>query len=222
MTSTYILKNLHETMGNWTYSTKGATLGGMEDRYVRISGNCHPDFISVPIGNANGTKLCVRKPQKCDKDGTTEPERQSWKTIEDSQGYNRGCVNLYDVHQKIPTQQINPYYYADRRTPYESDLLRRGLLYSPLTYNGTGIGATRIPTELEDTGKPYFSYGYSFTPREDPDTGMRVATSLKQTVPVPKYDVTRLHQPYPIWKNESAIVRNPQDNLDTRYFKRIV
>ncbi|HMP28542.1 MAG TPA: hypothetical protein PKD85_03020 [Saprospiraceae bacterium] len=217
------MANINKQRDLWTYANKDAPLGGLEDRYIRINGNCHPDFVSVPIGDVNGAQLCVRKPPQCD--GETQEDllrARGQNLIDRSQGYHRGVLNLYDVKPQVPTQQVNPQYYSDRRIPYEADLVRRDILRRPLKYSGTGINPLRTPHQLQDAKHRYWEYAYTYTPVEDSITGMRVADKLDETEPVPKYDITKLHQAYPIWKNESAYIHNPQNKLDTTYFDRIV
>lgn len=222
MTSSFTIKKLNEQRDTWTFASKGSTLGGSEDRHIRISGNCHPDFVSVPIGNAHGAQLCVRRADQCGSQIGDTLMKEGEAAIENSQGYHRGSVNLYDVHQRLPTQQVNPAYYSDRRMPYDADLLRRDLIRTPLAYSGTGIKSLRTPAELSDTGHPYLEYALAFTPQEDPATGMRTATSWRQNVPVPKYDITQLHQRYNVQKNEASHMGHPLDHLDTKHFERIV
>lgn len=220
MTSSFTLKKINQQRDLWSYANKGSTLGGLEDRYIQINGDCVSGHVSIPIGDVYGAQMCVRKPDmNC---AETYNRKIGDKTINNSQGYHRGVLNLYDISPKIPTQQVNPQYYADRRMPYDSDLVRRDIIRKPLKYPGTGINPLRTPHQLEDAKDRYWEYAYTFTPEEDPATGMRVATSLDQSLPVPKYDITKLHQAYPVWKNENAYIKNPQDKLDTIYFDRIV
>jgi hypothetical protein len=216
MTSSYTLKKLNENPGVYEYHLPGSTLGGIEDQYLKIQGECHPDFITTPIGNPYGAKLCTRRPpippaKRC---GERQPPTPT--------GYYRGSVNLYDVYARFPQQDWNPLFYADRRTLYEGDLIERDILRPEIKYNGTGVETTRIPHELLDADQPYFSYKQSFTPREDPVTGLRTATSWNDTVVPPKYDVTRLHQPYVSWKREYDYMRHPQNDQDLKNWKRIV
>ena len=231
MTSSFTIQNLMNQKQAWTYAaTPNAPLGGLEDRYIRLNGNCHPNFVSVPIGNVYGAQMCVRKPDT----NATSPAcantseigdtmfRKSEEVIQNSQGYHRGMTNLYDVKQRLPTQQINPQFYSDRRTPYDADLVRRDYLHHQLNYNGTGIKTLRTPHQLEDAAAPYWEYDFSFLPREDPQTGMRTATSWSQTVPPPKWDITKLHQTYPVFKREHEYLGHPQNFRDTTYNKRIV
>lgn len=238
MTSSFMLSKLNQTGGakTWGYSLPGSSLGGIEDSYIRLQGNCHPDFITHTIGKPGGVKLCVRKPLVgsnavgCSlNERIGDPLHHKARDIKErSQGYNRASPRLYDVKSDFPVQEWNPQYYADRRMPWEQDLLARDYQRWPMTYSGTGIKTLRTPSQLRDEGKPYYQYGYSYTPNEDYDTGMRTATRPDQSVPPVKYDVTRLHQPYPVWKREQehmeATLPNGQDvnTLDTTHYKRIV
>ncbi len=239
MTSSFVIQQLQATgnqAGGWSYSLPGSSLGGMEDSYIKLQGNCHPDFATVPIGKPTGVKMCVRKPliganaQGCKStDRIGDPLHAKAKHLkETSQGYHRGSVNLYNPKADFPTQEWNPQYYADRRTPWEQDLLRKDYQRWPMKYSGTGINTLRAPAQGRDTNKPYFQYGYSYTPEEDYDTGMRVGTQLDQSRPEYKYDVTRLHQPYTVWKDEQEWVgaKGPDNigvnKVDTTYYQRVV
>ncbi len=229
MTSSFILSKLNQNPRVWSYSLPNSPLGGIEDSYIRLQGNCHPDFITKPIGNPNGVKLCVRKPERSP-DASCGPNARIGDSLhanaervkEKSQGYNRASPRLYDVQSDFPIQEWNPQYYADRRMPWEQDLLRRDLPRWEMKYSGTGIKTLHTPNQLRDSGAHYFEYGYSYTPNEDFQTGMRTATRLNQSKPEYKYDVTRLHQPYPVWKKEQAWVGNNVDIQDKKYYKRIV
>jgi len=235
-----MISNLQKTQNAkgapWHYNLPGSSLGGIEDSYIKLQGNCHPDFLTYPIGRAEGVKMCVRKPLNGENKVGCSPTsrigdplhaRAAWEK-QTSQGYNRGSVRMYDVKSDFPVQEWNPQYYADRRTPWEQDLLSKDYQRWPLRYSGTGISLLRAPAQLRDTGNPYYQYGYSFTPEEGRATGARIATKPDQSLPELKYDVTRLHQPYTVWKNEQEWMgsRLPNgksvDSLDTIYQKRIV
>jgi hypothetical protein len=235
MTSSFMLSKLNNRGSTGSpYIFKGlpgSTLGGMEDSYIKLQGNCHPDFTTHPIGRPDGVKVCMRKPppdQAGPPGGGCSPRDNAEFQKRSSQGYNRGSVRMYDVKADFPVQEWNPQYYADRRTPWEQDLLAKDYLRWPLRYSGTGINPLHAPAQLRDTGKPYYQYGYSFTPEEDYNTGARIATKSNQSLPEVKYDVTRLHQPYTVWKHEqaqmNATLPNGKDvnSLDTTYQKRIV
>lgn len=221
MTSSFLIKKLDEDYrkGNMRWSNfspdfneHDSPLGGLEHTHVKINGDCHPDFYAVPIGGPYNAKLCRRKLI------SQEPiKREQPKT-----GYYRAVLNLYDVNAVTPTQITNPEAYPDRRIPWEADLIREDYLRLPVKYNANGIQTVRTPHELKDAPNPYFEYGFSFTPHENPSDGRRIATNLSQTIPPVKYDVTRLVQPYDTWKREHAYVRNPQDFRDQTLTKRIV
>ena len=222
MTSSFVLKKIGETPERYTYSLPNSPLGGLEDSYLKINGPCHPDFITTPIGRPYGAKMCVRRSDQCGRRIGDTMMLKSEETIRNSQGFHRASVDLYDPKADIPNQKWNPQYYSSRRAPYEQDNIRADLWRMPVKYSGTGIDPLRTPAELRDKGKPYMEYAYSFTPDEDQATGMRTASNWKQAKPEPKYDVTRLHQPYPIWKREMEYMGHPQDDKDTTFFERIV
>lgn len=37
------------------------SFGDQSDHYIREWGDCHPDFVAVPIGHPDGIKVCIRK-----------------------------------------------------------------------------------------------------------------------------------------------------------------
>lgn len=229
MTSSFIRWELDRQNGGWSYSLPGSPLGGMEDSYLKLNGNCSPDFVATPIGHRYGAKMCTRKPDPGSMKDCGVPLRigdrlhnLGQQKIEQSQGYNRASVNLYDPQANFPTTPWNPDYYSSRRIPWEGQLLRADYLREAINYNGTGIGTIRTPTELRDKGTHYMEYGYSFTPDEGLNTGKRVATSFAQNVPPVKWDVTRLEQPYITFKTETAVMGHNHDYMDTQYYKRIV
>jgi hypothetical protein len=197
-------------------------MGGQEDSYLKLQGECHPDFMAMPIGTANGAKMCLRRQGECGKRIGTAPLLREKSRLNDQQGYHRGSVRMYDPQANFPMQTSNPQYYADRRTPWEQDLLRADYLHWGIAYNGTGVKTLQTPAQLRDSGTPYWQYGYTFTPPDGYDTGDHPAVSLSQAVPPPKYDLTRLHQPYPIWKHESERIGVNQNWRDVRSFSRIV
>ena len=166
--------------------------------------------------------MCVRKQGMCGGRIGDQLHRRAKFLKEEGQGYHRGSVNLYDTRKDFPTQEWNPQYYADRRMPWEQDLLKADYPHWPLAYNGTGIKTLRTPLELRDSERPYFEYGYSFTPKEDDKTGNRIASKISDSIPPYKYDVTRLHNPYPVWKQEQSYMGRAADHEDTTNFKRVV
>lgn len=213
MTSTFLLNKRFEQAKTWSFGDGCDPLGGWEDHYVRPWGECHPDYTAIPIGHPTGVKVCVRR-----YDGPCPANPNE--VARDNNGYHRGSVNLYDTRANYPTQEWNPDYYHDRRMRWEGQLLHDDYPRWQTRYNGTGIRLMHAPAEGRDAGHPYFQYAYSFTPLEDPKTGLRTACSPTQNVPMVKYDVTRLHQAYPQWKDEQKYMGQDQSFHDTRFFKR--
>jgi hypothetical protein len=194
MTSSYLLQQRFAHGKDWRFGNPDAPYRGMEDHYLRPWGECHPDYEANPIGTPTGAKVCVRRPFR--RETTPTP-----------QGYFRGSVNLYAPQDRVPSQKWNPYPYHDRRIPWEGQLVRDGYVDLPTRYNGTGIGLVATPAELNPNDEPFLHFPYSFMPDEDPRTGLRTATSWKQQIPPPKYDITRLNQPYDLWVREQERIR---------------
>ena len=219
MTSTFLIQKRKENAQTWTFGDGSLPLGGQEDVNVRPWGECHPDFVAHPIEHQLGVKVCVRR--------NAAHERNCREAYDPNgpnmdSGYFRGSVNLYDPTATVPTQMTNPQYFHDRRIPWEGDLTRADLIHNPIRYNATGIKVMHAPLEGRDRGHPYFQYGGDFTPVESNDTGRRIATSEADNVPPPKYDVTRAHQPYPMWKEGSEYTSGvSKRRYDTTHFQRL-
>jgi len=222
MSATFMLKKRMEQGNTWKFGLPGSVMGGQDDSYVRPFGNCHPDYMGIPIGNPEGVLMCVRRVDECGRRFGNTLQQKSNADIQDLNGYQRAAVNLYDPTAQLPTQKWNPQYFSDRRIPWEQDLIRHDYLRWPIKYDATGVEVLHAPAQGRDEGKPYYQYAYDFTPVEDPDTGMRVAKSINDNAPEIKYDITRLHQAYPLWKSEQAVFGRNQDKYDTRYFGRII
>lgn len=229
MTSSFVLKKLDEDQknGNYRWSNRSqdfnehdSPLGGLEHTYVKINGDCHPDFYATPIGNPHGAKLCRRKLESTLFNGMKPNEYI--KSQMPQTGYYRASLNLYNVNDEVPTQITNPQAFPDRRIPWEADLIRDDYLRLPIKYNADGIRTVRTPHELKDKNRPYFEYGFSFLPKENPSDGRRVATSLNQSVPPPKYDITQGHQHMPVYLKEQEYVKNPLNFNPQNLTKRIV
>lgn len=224
----------------WDFRQPDSTLG-MEDHYV-LSGtkSCHPDFLSVPIGSESGTRICQRR-RRADGGRIDEPQDQEFirGVLPRARGYRRSTPALYDVFREEPIQRINPSAYHNRRIPFEQDLLRKDLLRAPIRFNGTGIYTTRTPGSPNGDG--WYQYGYSYTPDDagyvfdsaapqhnewnirTPCSG-GAAECQKRSIPPYKYDVTRLHQSWPIWRDEQRYHdhgKDPQDS-DAGYDIRII
>ncbi len=187
MTSSWMLTQRRLNSDKWAISNFGDpnnALGGWEDHYMIPGGTkeCHPDYIAHPIGDAYGFMICARKKFANGMDmssGTrvcpTQPADQN--------GWHRKASNLYDQRQTTQSQMYNPDNYYRRTVPNEEYLHANDYLARPLWYSGTGVAPTRTPGD-----RRYSEYGYSFTQSPAPM----------------KYDVSRLHQVFPIWEGEQA------------------
>lgn len=228
MTSSVYIKKRLEQPNLWSFGgLPGETMGGWEDHYVRTFGECHPDFTAIPLGHVDGVKVCVRRTDTCERRFGDTAFLEQKAREQEQQGYWRASVNLYDPTLSAPVQKWNPQYFSSRRMPGEQDLLRADYLRWPVKYNATGIKLMHSPHQGPDVNQPYEQYGYSFTPKENCDPfsdtwDPRVATSPSQSLPEIKYDVTRLHQPYTLWKSEQKYMGVNQNKYDDTYFERII
>lgn len=200
MTSSWALTKRKEMKDVWAISNFGDddnALGGWEDHYI-VNGaqrECGPNFEAVPIGNPYGFMICRRKKRK-DGRGMDVPPVM----IDPSEynGYHKFSPDLYRPWRKTAIQITNPDNYYDRTTPNEAFLHQRDYLAREIKYNGTGVDPIHTPGP-----RRYNEYGYSYT----------------NGAPY-KFDVTRLHQPYPIWKTDKIYHGMPQekaDEIDTNY-----
>lgn len=219
MTSSVYVKQRVADAQKWDF-------GDISDHYLRPWGECHPDYKAIPIDNPYGVKVCVKR----------HPEPTSPPVFN---GYFRASPKLYEpitsqleqrnsrsFTAKYVTQAgRNPQRYSDRRMPHEQDLLRSDYPKLDINYEGTGIRPLHAPN---DEYGPYYQYGFSYTPHENSNPRSmewhpRIATHPSQTVPPVKYDITRLQQPYPVWKDEHSYVGNSYAlQYDSSNTKRIV
>ncbi len=223
MTASFKLRKRMEDAKTWSFGAETPTsMSGMDNSYVRPFGECHPDFYAIPIGQPWGVKMCVRRPMVPEAINMVE-EEQKEKGMRD-RGYWRAAVNLYDPEAKEPTQLWNPLKFQNRRIPYETELLEKDYIRGEIEYSGTGINPTTLPTnDRHARGKPYYQYGYDFTPHSDVETGYRSATRQEQSVPPKRFDITRLNQPFDIWKRRQEIHGNTcLDHWDKTHFDRDV
>lgn len=221
MTSSLALKKRKEMCPIWNFGYADSPLGGWEDHYITPGGTheCHPNYKAIPIGNPYGFMVCIKRRQppqpKAYIGGNLPGENQNGSShfeenpqdgysqgsshLEENpqDGYHKYMVNLYDPNIKEPIQPYNPYYMKDRRTPYQADLIREDYLDRDFKYNGTGIQPIHVPPGNGDQGQKYFEYGYSYIDK-----------------PPYKYDVSRLQQPYPVWKAEKEYLFGESKNLD--------
>jgi hypothetical protein len=211
MTSSYFLKKRLEAGNTWKVGMRappGSVMGGTDDTYIKPTGVCHPSYYAVPLGYPSGTKMCVRK---------SRWEEDMHAARKASQGnFNgtwRGSTNLYNPLPPIPDTPWNPDYFSDRRTRWDSDLVKADYPHIPVEFNDTGLYPTEGPNEGRDEYAPYFQYEYSFTPQEDWLTGRRVATSLDQNVP-PPIDTsitcvsTKPYDSYGLWASQQEYLNS--------------
>ena len=204
MTSSWALTQ-RKRMGNvWSFGFPESPLGGWEDHYI-INGavrECHPNYETIPIGNKYGFAVCVRRKGESGKTLDLPQTGLKPEDLSSFNGYHRFQADLYRPWRKEAIQLYNPLDYYDRTTPNEKYLHREDYLARDIRYNGAGVEPMRTPGN-----RKYFEYGYSFAP--DPPY---------------KYDISRLEQPYPIWKNERKHLRGRSgehgnlDKFDTKYF----
>lgn len=208
MTSSWCLVNRRRMQDAWKISNFGDpenALGGWEDHYIIDGANreCHPEFEAVPIGNPYGFMVCRRRKHMAPSTPNGHKKLRSLDVpadpIDPSQfnGYHKYSADLYRPWMREQIQITDPYNYYDRTTPNEPLLHQRDYLARDIKYNGTGIHPIRTPGP-----RKYFEYGDSFTP-----------------LPPYKYDVTQLHQRYPIWKEEQIYHGLPQQSAD--YLDRV-
>lgn len=206
MTSSWLLTKRKEmgdvwSIGNFSNPTRDS-LGGWEDHYIINGGvrECGPNFEAVPIGNPYGFMVCRRRWRDNDTslDMPANPIKPS-----DFNGYHKFSADLYEPWKKTQTQLYDPYWYYDRVTPNESYLHANDYLAREIEYNSTGIKPVHTPGP-----RKYHEYGFSYTSQ-----------------PPLKYDVQRLEQAYPIWKEDKmyhGASQKEMDNFDTSYMKSSV
>lgn len=199
MTSSWALSQ-RKKMGVWDISNFGDpnnSLGGWEDHYI-INGavrECHPDFEAIPIGNPYGFMVCKRRKY---------PDGKGFDTvhnpIDPSQfnGYNKYSADLYRPWRETQIQITDPYNYYDRTVPNEAFLHQFDYLARPIHYDGTGIKPVHTPGP-----RKYHEYGFAYSPN-----------------PPYKYDVTQLHQKYPVWKETQmyhGLSQEDADEIDQKF-----
>lgn len=135
-----------------------------DEHYVKINGECHPDFIAYPIGHKYGVKVCVRKPESTRTPTGQISKDRPWGT---PGTHNKPCgwyydrPNLYDPDQEVATQTTNPNSWSDRwhtvglNGPSYGEYIRNDYIQLPVTENGTGI-----PTRRGYDKQAYDVYGY--------------------------------------------------------------
>lgn len=208
MTSSLLLKKRRENP-QWRIGNPDAPLGMWDNNYVTSGSHpCVPGFMTIPIGNPYGAKMCQRLPdKKC-------PFDEDQINMNKYNGVNRYSADLYRPWRKTAIQEWNPIDYYDRKPPNLEYLIQGDYISRPFRYNGTGVQVVHTPvtSPLNQGGNKveadthYYEYGYSYT-----------------NSPPYKYDITRYEQPYPVWRAEKLYGPNPQhtqqemDTLDQIY-----
>jgi hypothetical protein len=157
-------------------------LGPWNDTYIVPNGACWPGHLTTYIGNAGGVKVCRRVWHE----NTEAPD------LTEFNGYHKFSADLYRPWSKSQAQMYNPDYYHDRRTKDERWLIEHDYLHLPINYDGIGMNPVHTPpgaSKIGDQPKKFLEYGYDSTP----------------SAPL-KYDVTRLRQAYPVWKDEQEFI----------------
>lgn len=197
MTSSWLLKNKKLHGDRWAISNFGDpnnALGGWEDHYIIPGGTkeCHPDFVAHPIGSPYGFMICARR-KFPNGQGLESGNGCPAPQIANLNGYHKYSADLYDPTKQTQSQMYNPYDYYKRTVPDEEYYHRFDYLAREISYDGTGVKPVRTPGP-----RKYNEYGFSYTSQ-----------------PPYKYDIQRLHQAYPIWKEEQQYQnRIPQSQLD--------
>ena len=192
MTSSAQLAKRKKNKHIWALGDESLPLGGWEDHYI-IDGarrNCHPDYITIPIGHAYGFAVCKKKrSQDPTKDLHSAPRGVDPRGNHVSRwnGYHKGSTDMYSPWNKYPRQITNPQHYTQRVPPNYHNNMLNDYTTRQFNYNGTGVYHTRTTRDgqMLPVSARQHEYGMSY---------------LK--TPPPKYDVRRGEQPYPIWKAE--------------------
>jgi len=215
MTSSFRLKKRFDAAETWSFGSSDAPLGGWEDHYLRPWGDCHPDFMAIPISNPDGTKVCVRRnAYGTKKNFETEQKKQEAQrenfldTNGGLNGYHKFSLNLYDPTAKKPTQLYNPYRYEDRVPPNEAYNIRNDLIRNEIKYEGTGCVGVTTPLGRESDGDLAAPFPKQLNPEKR--KGFYLEYGYDIIKPPPRYDVSRLHQPYEFWRK-----RQIQRGIDT-------
>lgn len=194
MTSSYSLTKRKQMLKDWNisnFANPDNPLGGWEDHYITPghTHECHPDYEAIPIGNPYGFMVCKRK---YDANGKSGDMVKNPIDPLPYNGYNKYSADLYRPWLKKQIQITDPYAYHDRVVPNEDYLHQRDYLAREIKYDGIGNRPLRTPGN-----RKYFEYGFSYTQN-----------------PPYNYDITRLHQPFPIWAEEKIYHGESPENIE--------
>lgn len=185
-------------------------LGGWSDMYITdgATTECHPDYQAIPIGDPYGFMVCKKRKRPLGRPNGLPGQATTGTGIEvnipmtmgpdsDINGYHKFSADLYRPN-KLPIQLQDPYAYNDRIIPDEQYYHRNDYIAREIQYSGDGIKPVHTPGP-----RRYFEYGYSYTDN-----------------PPPKYDVQRLEQPFPVWRDIQeyhGVSRETLEKLDRDY-----
>ena len=155
-------------------------------------------------GHPYGTKKNFETEQK-----KQEAQRENFlDTNGGLNGYHKFSLNLYDPTAKKPTQLYNPYRYEDRVPPNEAYNIRNDLIRNEIKYEGTGCVGVTTPLGRESDGDLAAPFPKQLNPEKR--KGFYLEYGYDIIKPPPRYDVSRLHQPYEFWRK-----RQIQRGIDT-------
>ncbi len=204
MTSSWSLTKRKEMKDVWNIKNFGES---ELDSYI-INGacrECHPNYRATAIGNNYGFLMCSKRTYTNGSD--LQSPRPSDINIADYNGYHKYKPTMYEGNPNtLPVQLADPYGFYDRKVPNESYLHLHDYIARETKFNANGINTLRTPNNIGMNDQPLSEYGFSFT-----------------NDPVLKYDIQRLHQPYPMWKSEMINKGVPQgimDEFDTTYYDK--
>jgi len=173
--------------------------GNYADHYIKPFNDCHPDFVSHSIGRPDGVKVCVRRVGQL-------PPKQEQKPK--TNGLTRFSPNLY-YPGELPGIDNNTYRFNARRIPNEDGLSLNDLYKMPIKYDGIGAKEVHIPRDPQrnnmgpGNGMIYYQYYLD-----------------SSTYPPAKYDVTHLHQRYPLWREAMKMRGFSEKELQEMDLKR--
>jgi hypothetical protein len=106
---------------------KGAVYG---DVYIRPYGQCHPDFVSIPINRPDGPRVCVRKPEK---------QRDPPQPTEDERNID-GAGNMYTLKKNFVVDRTRGMPREKfEKMPNQDELVKNGYLRWEKRQNPLGV-----------------------------------------------------------------------------------